>query len=103
MMAKTGTAKTAYIHWLGVALQAQGQGIATMLLTLAEEKASRAGQQELSLHTESSNKTARGVYRRFGMHETFNLHLTPQVHFVKKVEATVEMAGVGHNKQSGSN
>jgi ribosomal protein S18 acetylase RimI-like enzyme len=85
MMAREGSEKIAYIHWLGVLPEAQGQGVGHRMLERAEEVARQNGRRELSLHTESSNRYARRLYRDFGMRETARLHLTPQVHFVKKV------------------
>jgi len=85
MMAQESTKKRAYVYWLGVAPEAQGQGVGLLLLKYAEKLALHNGNQELQLHTESHNTGARKLYRYFGMREGLVLPIWPRVRFDKKL------------------
>jgi ribosomal protein S18 acetylase RimI-like enzyme len=85
MMAQESTKKRAYIYWLGVAPEAQGQGVGLLLLKYAEELAQHNGNKELQLHTESNNSGARKLYHHFGMREGLVLPIWPRVRFDKKL------------------
>jgi ribosomal protein S18 acetylase RimI-like enzyme len=85
MMARRGSAKRAYIQWLGVAPASQHHHIGTELLEFAECVARRDGHKILALHTETNNQRARAFYHKFGMVEQPRLPFWLRIYLVKKL------------------
>ncbi|MDH3646127.1 MAG: GNAT family N-acetyltransferase [Gammaproteobacteria bacterium] len=57
---------SAHIEALAVADEAEGQGIASQLITIAERVAAERGARTLTLHVFECNKRARRLYERLG-------------------------------------
>ena len=60
------TLRRAHIRMLGVAPDHQGRGIGTALMRAAEDRAHRAGKQEITLHTTAPMTAAQAMYRSLG-------------------------------------
>ena len=60
------TSRRAHIRMLGVAPDHQGRGIGTALMRAAEDRAHRAGKQEITLHTTAPMTAAQAMYRSLG-------------------------------------
>jgi ribosomal protein S18 acetylase RimI-like enzyme len=85
MMARRGSAKRAYIQWLGVSPASQGNNIGRRLIEFAECIARRDNHKLLALHTETNNQRARIFYKRNGMMEQPRIPFWMRIYLVKKL------------------